>query len=623
MWPFKYPNTNFHELNLDWILREVKRLTDQYGNVPAEITSQLKAAIQSGALDDEVESVTAETIQEMYDDGRLENIINSILTDGRVDAYTADAYMIGGSAASQDCSLFLMSEEKTLLIDCGNAGTGLSVKQVLEENNRNRITDIIITHYHEDHTDGFESIAANVNIAGARIFAAAAPSREYDTQQVIEAYNSFRSIAENNNCTVITPSEGFIAQISRREYVRFFNTNPTVYYGEGYKYNNTSLCSLININGAVAWFDGDVENAAQRRIMSNIPQHVMLKKMSHHGYNPDGYEDYYRKLSPIYAVCNNGNGTSTDNVPNYLSVWGNESEYLQYTETPTFVTSDAANHILKFKIGGRWFECSTRRYFFERVNRRRTSLAGVSKTYLTDAENLTLKEIVERMPQSYLEFNAQTSWKCCPSDYKNGCFIRIWKNCSGNGQNEAKQRLNREYASVLYTSNNADNIADMSLISFYKSGDEDWKATFNGLPNFISTDGESHNVIEDDIIVNPYRTFQYKGDAVTFNSNGEMIVNSNFHGLGILYASVQGDIGSAFNCTLLRERDGSRANIVVLNGAKSIDKEEYMNGMAWITFHKGDKIVIKKSGSGLRIWSKVAIIPLAYNWNFEVADFIG
>lgn len=623
MWPFKFPYTNFHELNLDWIISEVKRLVDQYGNIPAEINRQLQIAIQTGALNDEIEGVTAETIQEMYDDGRLEGIINSILTDGRVDAYTADVYMIGGGATPQECTLFLMSEGKTLLIDCGNAGSGLAVKQVLDANNRNRITDIIITHYHEDHADGFESIAANVNVSGARIYAAASPNEAYDTPQVIEAYNNFMTIAENNNCNVINPGEGYTAQISNREYVRFYNTDPTVYYGEGYNYNNCSMCSLININGAIAWFDGDVENAAQRRIIANVPQHVMLKKMSHHGYDPDGYEDYYKRLSPVYAVCNNGNGTSSDNVPNYLSVWSNESEYLQYTETPTFVTSEATDRTLSFKIGGRWFECSTKRYFFERINRRRTSLAGVSNTYLTDAENLSLKEIIDKMPQSYLEFNAQASWKCCPSDYSNGCFVRIWKNCSGNGQNEAKQRLGREYASVLYTSNSVDNIADMSLVSFYKTSGEDWRTTFNGLPNFISTDGQSHDVSGDDIFVNPYNVFQHKGDAVIFNSDNEMVANATFHGLVILYGSVQGDVGQNFNCSIIRERSGNRTNIVVRNGAKSIAGEEYINGIAWVGFNKGDKIIIKKSGSGSRIWSKVMIIPVAYNWNFDVSEFIG
>ena len=29
MWPFKYPYTNFHEINLDWILETVKSNTDR------------------------------------------------------------------------------------------------------------------------------------------------------------------------------------------------------------------------------------------------------------------------------------------------------------------------------------------------------------------------------------------------------------------------------------------------------------------------------------------------------------------------------------------------------------------------------------------------------------------
>ena len=29
MWPFKYPYTNFHELNLDWILETIKRIENK------------------------------------------------------------------------------------------------------------------------------------------------------------------------------------------------------------------------------------------------------------------------------------------------------------------------------------------------------------------------------------------------------------------------------------------------------------------------------------------------------------------------------------------------------------------------------------------------------------------
>ncbi len=69
MWPFKYPYTNFHEINLDWILAEIKKLNKDVENIPnligaaidsivnslpseTEITPQMFGAVGDGATDD-------------------------------------------------------------------------------------------------------------------------------------------------------------------------------------------------------------------------------------------------------------------------------------------------------------------------------------------------------------------------------------------------------------------------------------------------------------------------------------------------------------------------------------------------------------------------------------------
>lgn len=58
MWPFRYPYTNFHELNLDWILSEIKRLnslskelTAKVDNVDNEIKNDVRDYINSDEFD--------------------------------------------------------------------------------------------------------------------------------------------------------------------------------------------------------------------------------------------------------------------------------------------------------------------------------------------------------------------------------------------------------------------------------------------------------------------------------------------------------------------------------------------------------------------------------------------
>lgn len=68
MWPFKYPYTNFHELNLDWVLEEIKKINQELAGVPGEIqkaisdlviaanlpftTPQMFGAVADGVTDD-------------------------------------------------------------------------------------------------------------------------------------------------------------------------------------------------------------------------------------------------------------------------------------------------------------------------------------------------------------------------------------------------------------------------------------------------------------------------------------------------------------------------------------------------------------------------------------------
>lgn len=50
MWPFKYPYTNFHELNLDWILEKLKEVSESVKNIPSIVRKEVDAVFESGAV---------------------------------------------------------------------------------------------------------------------------------------------------------------------------------------------------------------------------------------------------------------------------------------------------------------------------------------------------------------------------------------------------------------------------------------------------------------------------------------------------------------------------------------------------------------------------------------------
>lgn len=50
MWPFKYPYTNFHELNLDWILEKLQEFGETVKNIPSIVRKEVDSAFESGAV---------------------------------------------------------------------------------------------------------------------------------------------------------------------------------------------------------------------------------------------------------------------------------------------------------------------------------------------------------------------------------------------------------------------------------------------------------------------------------------------------------------------------------------------------------------------------------------------
>lgn len=46
----KYPYTNFHELNLDWIVAKIKELESVYTDIPGFINDTIEKMLEDGTL---------------------------------------------------------------------------------------------------------------------------------------------------------------------------------------------------------------------------------------------------------------------------------------------------------------------------------------------------------------------------------------------------------------------------------------------------------------------------------------------------------------------------------------------------------------------------------------------
>lgn len=73
----RYPYTDFHELNLDWILRIVKDLAAEYDKIEEQLThlDEIEAYVQSYLDGLDWQAMASEAIQELYDNGDLADLI--------------------------------------------------------------------------------------------------------------------------------------------------------------------------------------------------------------------------------------------------------------------------------------------------------------------------------------------------------------------------------------------------------------------------------------------------------------------------------------------------------------------------------------------------------------------
>lgn len=580
------------------------------------------------AVEDKITEMVKVILDKMVEDGTLGELINDALLTTKVDRYKAKFYAIGYANTGnnrenlQDCFVVKLNG-KAMLIDTGYKA---STAQIVDICNREGITKfdyIYISHYHEDHAENFDSIASVIDIRGAKVFLPPAPNPAYASSRVMTCYNMVLSICAINGCTTVVPSEGEIFDLTTKETIQFFNTNHSIYENENYDYNDCSLCAAIGVLGSLVWFDGDLSKTGQKAIASIVPKNVLAKKMSHHGTTPSGYEPYFDNLNAQYVFATDGNGNSNDLATNnLLSAWGYETTYLDRLNIPTFATSVAPSYIMVFEVGERYFNSLTPRYPYKRINPRNTSTASIVEGYTSAVRDLYLVEIIDKMPDSYLEFHASASWKCCPDEYANGVFWRIWKNSSANAQGAYSLTDKTWFAIAIMTEHsNLGNSEDTNIISFHKSPstNNEWVCSLtSGTLNFYACNFTGASGAGDSVEHIPLNN--HKGNDIMVIGGDWQCTNIGYYKCD-LYATVFGNTGDAYEIKVTRERDGEVGNLVVAKGVKQYDGEEYLYIASHDVLRPGDILrVARNTLDGCSF--KVLVHPLSYGWNVGREDFL-
>lgn len=114
---FKFPYTNFHEMNLTWIIETIKKLTDEWLRMQDDFSNlqdrfeDLKNFVTDYFAKLEINSEVRRILKEMKENGELSEIISDALLQGaltRVNKPTVlilgDSYAAGENISNKEYS---------------------------------------------------------------------------------------------------------------------------------------------------------------------------------------------------------------------------------------------------------------------------------------------------------------------------------------------------------------------------------------------------------------------------------------------------------------------------------------------------------------------------------------
>lgn len=329
----QFPYTNIHDLNLDWLLKTVKETKDILDNtdIPQHVRDELT---------------------EMYNDGRLEKLVNEkILADiqAKVDANTEsigtaketiaaneaaieglkvtatlamvstqDAYS-GDPERGFSLCMVIYNKDFCVVYDHGN-DSGNRLLEYLRQKGIGKITAFVASHYHSDHcTQAGVTAILNSGIPvekwylpnGAVSWDAFIGTNYKDVQASVK-----NAITAAGGVIVEPATEGMLVQVADAVYLEFYNVAaPTIagYYNYtldedladtgNTNYNNFSMCARLRVGDKILALTGDIEEPAQDK-MWPIVQGVDVIQIPHHGLNLRDSHAFIRSMgASVYLTA--------------------------------------------------------------------------------------------------------------------------------------------------------------------------------------------------------------------------------------------------------------------------------------------------------------------------------
>jgi competence protein ComEC len=195
-----------------------------------------------------------------------------------------------------DCIL-LMLNDSVMLIDAGNNSDDKMIVQYLKDLNISTIDYFILTHPHEDHIGGADTVINTFTVKN--VFMS-------DKEATTKTYKDVMAAINNNGIAphYVTPGEKF-----------FFDEAEVLVIGpydcESDEPNNSSVAVKITYGNDTMLFAGDTESQYEKLIVDSgkFDLRAELYKADHHGSGGANSYVWLREINPKYVViqCETGN----------------------------------------------------------------------------------------------------------------------------------------------------------------------------------------------------------------------------------------------------------------------------------------------------------------------------
>ena len=233
-------------------------------------------------------------------------IISYVFSDNLSDSYAKedkvnqDLENIGVSVhyidVNQADSIFIeLSNDKTLLIDAGEADNSDKIIDYIKDLGYNKIDYLVATHPHADHIGGMKEVVEAFEIVSVYMPKVTTTTKTYE--------NLLKAI-DNKNLKIKTAKAGVNIVNDNDLNVEIIAPNKDKYDD----LNNYSVCIKLTYQDISYLFMGDAEVVSEKEITTDIKADVL--KVGHHGSDTSSGNSFLEKVNPSYAIISVGENNS-------------------------------------------------------------------------------------------------------------------------------------------------------------------------------------------------------------------------------------------------------------------------------------------------------------------------